>query len=363
MSKQGRTLPNPAVGATPDAAPPPDLSGGGDIMDAPPDARSSRPGPAPKPLRETFSNPGIAQAPDVKMLNERNYDSKRTKVRDLALEKMPDVPVNKRLPGSAPLETDEPAPEAVEAEAVTEEPALDEKTAAAIAAKDRENRDLRKKMRAIESSTASESKKLAKLKELAKTNPKGVADYLGIPFQEYLYAVQRGDDKPLELDEAPPKVEDDETQKLRDENARLRATESMRQVQGYTQRLVSESRDEAGKLLYPRIARVGEGAIRAVVEAATREAAKMRKLTKEEGDRVLNHFLAEKEREYKAAGASDETPTRGKDKPAPRNPTRTPQGSPMDKQDFKTARDPNDPRNRPSTKDIKERVRQRLIGS
>jgi hypothetical protein len=361
MSKVGRSLPNPSVGAPPDASPPPDLSGGGDIMAAPADDRSSRPGPAPKPIRESFSNPGMQQAPDVKMLNERAYDAKKTKVRNMALEQMPDLPVGKRLPGSAPLETEEAAPEAetVEPEATTEEPALDEKTAAQIAAKDRENRALRRKLKEIENSGQSDGKKLAKLRELAKTNPKGVADYLGMPFPKYIAQV-RGDEEAaaVELDEAPAPTESEETENLRRENERLKAREQSRQAHEFVGDKVATSKNEDGTQRWPLMARVGDKATRAVVDTVLREIGKMKKLTHEQGKRVLEHFLDEKEAEYKAAQVSAPAP-RGKQPPSPRAPQKVPAKAPME---FRHARDESDPRNRPNSREIAARLRAKLVG-
>lgn len=357
----GRALPNPTVSETP-AAPPPDLSGGGDaVIEAQPDGRSTRPGPQPK-IRETFANPSMATAPDVKLLNERNYDAKRTKVRNLALKDMPDIALGTRLPGSAPIDTEAPedaAPAAEVEEQETTEPALDERTAAQIAAKDRENRELRKKMRTLEQAGASDSKKLAQLREFAKTNPKGVAEYLGIDFPEYLRAVQEGKDSKLTLDEPPAKPETDEAAELRAENERLRAREAGRQVGEYVAKKVTDTRGEDGKLRWGLVARVGEEAREEAISLASREVHKMRKLTQQESNQVLEHFLDQTEAKYRRAAAAASADTPRRDKPTPRNPQKVPQGSPMA---IRHAKDESDPRNRPSTSDIKARVRARLIG-
>lgn len=355
-------IPAPKLTPPSSAEAPPDLSGGGEIMQAPAEARSTRPGPQPRAQSETFLNGGSAAAPDVKVLNERKYDAARSKVRAEAVKAMPDLSIGTKLPGPAPLptegETTEEATTTTEETPPAEEPKLDAKTAEQIAAKDRENRELRRKMKAIETSGLSAAKKEAKLKELAKTNPRGVAEYLGIDFMTYLQQVQKGESTPIVLEEdKPARAEDDETTKLRAENERLRSIEAQRTAQEFVKRTVMESKGEDGKLRWGRVARVGDKAIQAVTAIAAAEAAKMRRLTPAEARTVVEHFLDEKEAEYKAAGAAEAAPTRNP--PNPRKPTTVAPKNPMD---IRTARDESDPRNRPSSREIAARVRARLIG-
>ena len=201
------------------------------VAPEPGSGKGERPGPKPeKRITETYL---ASRGPDAIDLNERKWSQKKSDLRTAALaeaEKFkpnPHAPLfGSRLdpPEGKPVEGDEAAQDEPPAEGEKEggeEQTPAEKEAAElrdIAKRDRENRKLRKELRKLEGSRMSAEKKVEKLKELAKTNRRGVMAYLGISDGDILREISEHGEKPPEavkLDEAAPPRVDEELQQER----------------------------------------------------------------------------------------------------------------------------------------------------
>src|SRR5215471_3802337 len=216
--------------------PPPDAAPAGDspvgqaslpdvVTPEPGSGKGDRPGPKPSGrITETYLP---SRGPDAIDVNERKWSLKKAQLRDEAVKLGEAFKVDRNAPlfGSRidgdqkPAEGDEASQVATPAEGEGEgdkEQTPEQKEAAElrdIAKRDRENRRLRKELRKIEGSRVSAEKKVEKLRELAKTNPRGVAAYIGITDQQILESIRDHGEKPPEAvkleDAAPARVDDE----------------------------------------------------------------------------------------------------------------------------------------------------------
>lgn len=342
--------------------------------------RSSRPGPgsrptAPAPVSSGAPAPatvgGGIGGPSAKDLNERKHDAIKTKLREaVALEaEKQERPKPKPLFGSI-VETEEPD----ETPTPVDKPKpADEKPdeLAAIAAKDAENRRLKKEMKRL--AEAPRGVDMTKLRELAKSNPLGVAEALGMSLEDLNMRVIRGDkaDK-VALDEKPAApVEDEEKAELRRQVQASQMRESRRAVSETVEKMVSDTKGKDG-LKWANVAKVGAEAREAATanalafargeidEKGTRLATprRMKPIDDDAASGILAHFLDHED--ARLGNIAAKLGGKSSNRPEPRKVNASQaSGKGLAAMD---PNDPNHPRNRGDWRDIGERVRAKTFG-
>jgi len=381
----------PAVETTP-AAPPQSSGTEGVHVD-----EGGKPGsrPGPRAAQPTTTNVPTGRTdvaaplagPSAKDLNERQWESKNSRLRDAVIAQA----AKEKAPSGAPVfgarltEDDVPDDDGgdrVGPKPVAEEPAEPKKADAAkstdaelakIAEKERENRELRRELK--RAAEAPKGLRIEKLKELAKANPVGVAEALGIDVAELNLRIIKGEKgEPVKFEEdAPKKSEPTQAEKeLADARAELAATrmrEAKRNVSETVATLVKDTKVD-GKLRWHNVALIGDEARDAATDTALAFARgevdesgkkldrprKMKAFSNEDAQAVLEHFLDVEDGKWEARakklGAASQ-------RPDPRRPS-----APATRQRYKArpGLDTNDPRNRPTAYDINEQLRERFFG-
>lgn len=338
--------------------------------------RSERPGPPPAPgarISETYL---AARGPDIIDVNERKWSAKKAALREDALAVAAKVPKADRAtplfgtPLDPAAEGEAEGGEAAEAGGESpgegEQPTTKERDAAelrAIAKTDRENRRLRKELKALERKGASSAKKDAWLREQAKKNPRGVMAFLGLTDQDVLTDIRNNAEKAPEVpkweEPAADPPENTELEQERSKRRRLEMQVAERNTSDALQRMVQAD----GASRWAAAAAMGQDAINEAMARSMELAKTMKRApTKKEALGVLELCLDEVNEKYagiaKRLGGGTQAKTKGK--PQPRNPVTVPRQNPMDKNPFK---DSDDPRNRPTWREIGERSRRKYFGS
>lgn len=389
MSKKA-PLPNPVVTpppvppnpTAPQPPPPPTMEG---IQVSDGGEQGERPGPKPAKVGDTSTGIGAVSAAD---LNDRRWEAKKTALRKLVQEQSDEVnraaPKNQPLFGKLadePIEGETTAEEPTEAktEPTSEEPKTSDELAQ-LAAKDRENRRLRRELKKVVE--APKGVALEKLKELSKTNPRGVAEFLGISLEALNLAFLSGKPAdPVKLEDEKPKAADPERVRLKEERdaavaeaARARMQEARRTGHAYASKLVAESTDAEGRARWPLMQSMGDESVALAMGRAFAFAGgkidengnplakprKMKPLTQKDAEGVVEHFVDMEERRLAALRARLSP---GSSKPEPRNPVRPmANGYTRPQWDPTNPHDPNNPRNRPDYRAIGDKVRAKFFG-